>query len=132
MAKETVLLEDIKIEINGNIVGGAQSATVVMSQDNKVLHEGGNKKPREIADGQISYNGSVERLFLDVESIKDTIDMEDGNNPYFDLVAVTKNKNPERKVIVKDAKFKGFTLNLALATETKVTQEFDALDVDLQ
>jgi len=130
--QESITLNDVKIEINGNIVGGCQTVEVKLDQDNAPIHENGSKKPREIKRGQMTYSGSVERLFLDVAFIKDVIDLEDGNNPYFDLVGVTKNKTPERKIVVRDAVFKGFSLSLALNEEVKSTMDFDALDLDLQ
>lgn len=129
---QSVTLEDIQIEMNGNIVGGAQSAEVKMEQANKPIHEGGTKKPREILDGEMNYSGTLERLFLDKTTITELIDMETGNNPYFDIVGVTVDKNPERKIIVRNAKFKGFSISLALTDETKVSQEFDAMDMDIQ
>ena len=129
---ESFTLNDVKIEINGNIVGGCQSVEVNMDQDNSPIHENGSKKPREIRRGQLTYSGSIERLFLDVTLIKDLIDFEEGNNPYFDLVGVTKNKTPQRKVIVKDAVLKGFNLNMALNDEVKKSMPYDALDVILQ
>ena len=129
---ESFTLNDVKIEINGNIVGGCQSVDVKLEQDNAPIHENGSKKPREIKRGQMTYSGSVERLFLDVDFIKDIIDLEEGNNPYFDLVGVTKNKTPERKIVVRDAVFKGFDITMALNEEVKHPMEFDALDLDLQ
>lgn len=132
MANESFTLNDVKIEINGNIVGGCQTLEANWEQDNAPIHENGSKKPREIRDGQVTISGSVERLFLDVDLIKDLIDLEEGNNPYVDLVGVTKNKTPQRKVVVRSAKFKGFNLSMALNDEVKHTMEFDALDIDLQ
>ena len=127
--KQSYTLEDADIYFRGNLVGGVQSVTVVMEQDNQPVHEAGSKKPREIRDGQITYNGSVERLHLDTETIKELVDLEDGNNPYFDIVGKTKNKNPERTIVVRDAKFKGFNLTLGLTDNTVFSQDYDALDV---
>ena len=124
-------LEDVNIEMGGSIVGSAQSVSISMEQDNKPIHGNGSKKPLEILDGQITYTGSVERLFLDKETITDLVDLENGANPYFNLVGVTKNKNPERKITVVDAKFKGFSMDLGLTDETKVSQDFDALDINI-
>ena len=130
--KQSFTLEDVNIELGGNIVGSAQTVTVAMEQDNKPIHGNGSKKPREILNGQITYTGSIERLFLDKETITDLVDLNEGNNPYFNLVGVTKNKTPERKVTVVDAKFKGFSMDLGLTDETKVAQDFDALDLNVE
>ena len=132
MVNESFTLNDVKIEIGGNIVGGAQSVQVDVSQDNAPIHENGTKKPREIRRGQFTYSGSIERLFLDVSLIKSLVDLDEGNSPYVDIVGVTKNKDPERRVVVRDAVFKGFSLPFNLNEEVKYTQEFDALDVDIQ
>jgi hypothetical protein len=129
---ESFTLNDVQIEIAGNIVGGCQSVEVRMEQDNAPIHENGSKKPREIRRGQITYTGSVERLFLDVGFIKDLVDLKNGDNPYFDIVGVTKNKTPQRKVVVRDAVFKGFSLPMALNDSVKSSMEFDALDLDIQ
>ena len=129
--KQSFTLEDVEIFMNGNIVGSAQSLTVALEQDNKPIHANGSKKPREILDGQMTYSGSIERLFLDKETITDLVDLENGANPYFDLIGVTKNKNPERKVLVVDAKLKGFSIDFGLTDETKVSQDFDALDLKI-
>ena len=129
--KQSFTLEDVSVQMNGNIVGGIQSVSIKLDQENKPLHEGGSKFPREIMDGQVTVSGSVEKLFLDVETIKSLIDLEDGNNPYFNLVGVTKNKNPERKITVVDAKFKGLALDLALTDETKAAMDYDALRIKL-
>ena len=132
MVKESFTLQDVRIEMGGNIVGGAQSANFSYDQENKPIHEGGTKKPREILNGPITVTGTVERLFLDAATITDLVDLKTGNNPYFDIIGVTQNKDPQRKIIVIGAKFKGFKLDLALTDETKVSQDFDALDVDIK
>jgi len=131
-SKQAFTLQDVELSIGGNIVGGAQSVSVSWEQENKLLHEGGTKKPREILDGAISISGSAERLFLDAETITDLVDLKDGNNPYFKIVGVTKNKDPERTIMIIDCKFKGFTIDLALTDETKAAQDFDALDVNIE
>lgn len=129
--KESFMLEDVKISIDGNIVGGAQSLEVSWEQENKPLGEAGTKKKREIMNGAINISGSVERLFLDPEQIKSHVDIEGGNSPYFNLTGTTVNKEPQRSVSIIDAKFKGFSLSMALGEETTLPQEFDALDLKL-
>jgi len=127
--KQVFTLEDVNIEMNGSIVGSAQTVNVSMEQDNRPIHANGNKKPREIMDGQATYIGSVERLFLDKETITDLVDLDTCANPYFNFVGVTKNKTPERKITVIDCKFKGFNMDMALTDETKISQDFDACDL---
>lgn len=126
--KQSYTLEDVEIRLDGNIVGGAQSLTIALEQENAAQYEGGSKKPREIMPGQMAYSGTVERLHLDSETIGELIDLDEGNNPYFDIVGVTKNKNPERTFRVVDAMFNGFSLELSLTDATIMSQDFDALD----
>lgn len=128
---ESFTLNDVVIEIGGNIVGGCQSVEARFEQDNGPIHGNGTKKPLEIRRGQITVSGTVERLFLDSTLIKDLVDIKDGNSPYVDIVGVTKNKNPQRKVVIRDAVFKGFSLPMSLNDEVKHTMEFDALDISL-
>lgn len=130
-SKQSIGLEDVRISIDNNYVGGAQSAEISFNQENKVIMEGGTKKPREIKDGTITINGTLERLFLDIDTIKDLVDIQNGDNPYFNIVANTKNKDPERRIKIIDAKFKGFKLNFAMNEESKISQEFDALDINM-
>jgi len=127
---ESYTLNDVKLEIAGNMIGGAQSVEVKLEQDNGPLHGNGTKKPIEIKRGQMTYSGSIERLYLDVDYLKSTIDFKNGDNPYIDIVGVVKNKNSPQKVVVRDAVFKGVTLSMALNEATKHTQEFDALDME--
>ena len=80
MVKESFTLQDVTIEIDGNIVGGAQSVNFEYNQENKPLHEGGTHKPREILDGPITVSGTIERLFLDKETITTLVDIKGGKN----------------------------------------------------
>lgn len=130
--KQSFMLEDVDIEIGGVTVGSIQSLTVELAQENKPLGGNASKKPREIMRGPMRYTGTVEDLFLDVDTIKSLVDLENGDNPYFDLVGVTRNKNPERRVSIRDAVFRGLSLNFALGEETKTSQDFDALDLDVK
>jgi hypothetical protein len=129
--KQSYTLQDVDITLAGNIVGGAQSVSVSIEFDNKPIFEGGSKFAREILPGQGTVSGTVERLFLDSETIKELVDLKEGNHPYFNIVGVTKNKDPERRITVIDAMFKGFSIDLSLTDETKISQDFDALRVDL-
>lgn len=129
--KEVIGLEDVIISLNGNRVGGAKAAEVEFAQENRVITEGGSKKPREIKDGLITVKGRLDRLFLDVETIKELVDIRNGDNPYFTFTGVTKNKFPKRRVTVIDAKFKGFKLNFGMGEDSIISQEFDALDIDM-
>ena len=126
--RQTVALEDVIIYINGTAVGGCQSLEVSLKQDNKVIREGGNMKPREIKRGPMSYEGTMEMLYLDNVLLKSLIDFEAGNNPYFTCSGETKDGiNRKRKVKVIDAVCKGTTLsNLTYGSDgAKLSLSFD-------
>lgn len=129
MVKETFILEDVTVSLDGNRVGGCQSMTVVLNQNNEAKHEAGSKFPFYIRPGQATVTGSVGRLFLDSEQIKSTVDLEEGNNPSFTLTGVTKNKNPERILTVEGAVFSGFNINMNLNSDTEASQDYIALRV---
>ena len=134
MVKEGFILEDVKIFMAGNNIGGAQSLSFTRTQENKVVGGNGQLHAIEILDGAIRINGSIERLWIDDAIINATndngdklLDLKEGHNAYFKLVGTTVNKTPVKKVALIDCKIKGFSGALALGTETKNTFEFDAL-----
>jgi len=129
---QSYTLEDAYVVFNGTVVGGVQNLTVVWTQENEPKHEAGSKKPREIRPGQILINGNVGRLHLDSSQITDTIDLVEGNNPYFTIIGKTKNKTPARTIKVIDAMFKGFSWESALVDDTLLNQDFDACDLDVK
>lgn len=132
--KETdvITLQDVMIELNGNIVGGAQSLSFTWEQNNEPKHQGGSKKPFGIRDGEITINGSLEQFWLNTDDIKSLVDIENGKSPYFTLVGVTQNKSPERKVKIIDAKFKNIGGELGLTDDATISREFDACDFDMK
>ena len=132
MVKESFMLTDVTIELNGNVVGGCQSVSISYEQDNQVIEEGGNKFPREILDGNIKVSGTVEQLFLDRATIKDLVDLDDGRNPYFDIVGITKDKDPGMALTVVSAKFRGFSVDMGLSDPTTVSRDFDALRIKVK
>ncbi len=130
--KDSFTLTDVQITLAGNIVGGCQSVSVSYEQDNKPIHEAGSKYAREILDGIVTVSGTVEQLFLDKDTIKDLVDLDEGHNPSFDIIGTTINKDPGITISVIGAKFKGFTLDLGLSDETKVSRDFDAIRIKMQ
>ena len=132
MVKESFMLTDVIVELNGNVVGGCQSLSVSYEQENEAINEGGNKFPREILDGNISISGTVEQLFLDADTIRDLVDTETGRNPYFDLVGITKDKDPGVALTVVGAKFRGFSIDFGLTDATTVSRDFDAIRIKLK
>jgi hypothetical protein len=132
MVKESFMLTDVRVELNGNVVGGCQSVSVSYEQENTVVEEGGNKFPREILDGNVKISGTVEQLFLDADTIKELVDIENGRSPYFDLVGITKDKDPGVSLTVVGAKFRGFSVDMGLTDATTVSRDYDALRIRLK
>lgn len=129
---DVVTLQDIMIELNGNIVGGAQSLSFTWEQNNEAKHQGGSKKPFSIRDGEITISGTIEQFWLNTDDIKELVDIENGKSPYFTLIGTTTNKSPERKVKVIDAKFNNISGELGLTDDTTISRDFDALDFDMK
>lgn len=125
--KEGFTLADVRVELNGQVVGGIQSMSVTWTQDNKGYGEAGTNKKMYIQDGAIDIAGKVEKLVLDYDFIKKNFDLTAGYNPYFTLVGV--NKKTGATVTVVDAKFKGFDLPMTLTEATKHSLDYDALDL---
>lgn len=128
---DTITLQDVIIELEGNIVGGAQTVSFTWEQNNEPKHQGGSKKPFAIRRGEITVSGSIEQFWLNTDDIKELVDF-DGNSPYFTLIGKTTNKNPERKVKIIDAVFKNISGDIALTDDTTLSREFDALDFDMK
>ncbi len=127
--KQSYTLEDAYITLNGDIVGAVQNVTVTYEQDNKPTYEAGSKFAREIRPGQVGVTGTVGRLHIDGSQITGTIDLEEGNNPYFTIVGKSKNKTPGMTITIVDVMFKGFSLEMALTEDTLLNQDFDAIKV---
>lgn len=127
--KQSYTLEDADIYINGNIIGGVQNVTINRNQENEAKHEAGSHKPREIRDGSLTFDGSIERLDIDRELLNEVLDQENGLNPYFDLIERTKFKDPEKAIKVINGKFSNFSFESALDDDATFDLEFDAMDV---
>jgi len=65
MVKQRISIKDVDIAINGQIIGGAQEATVTVARDNEEAYEGGNYMPVEIVGGKFHITGSLTRAFID-------------------------------------------------------------------
>lgn len=128
VSQESINLTDCDIYFKGNLVGGMQSLSFAVEQENKAIGEGGSKLPREIRDGPMRFTGSAEQTWLNNSDINNFHNTEDGNNPYFDIVGISKDKTPARKILISNAKFKGFSIEMGIeADESNITREFDAL-----
>ena len=130
--KITIGLEDVKITLDGNLVGGAKSLEVTFKQENKTIYEGGSMMPREIKRSLASVTGTLEQLFLDVDIANTLFDFEDGYSPEFVLVGKTKRQvKPSRIVTINGAVFNSIALaNLINGSDGATTScPFDALSV---
>lgn len=129
---QTITLNDVIIELEGTIVGGAQSLSFTWEQDNEAQHQGGSKKPYGIKQGQITISGTLEQHWLNTDEIKELVDFENGNSPYFTLIGTTKDRTPERKVKIIDAMFNNVEGSVEMGDPSSITRNFDALDFDMK
>ena len=67
MVNQRISLKDVAIYINGQQIGGAESAECTVTRTQDVAYEGASYKPVEIVDGKIEIAGSLTRAFLDVD-----------------------------------------------------------------
>ena len=125
--KDIITLNDITIEMNGEIVGGAQSLSFTRSQENEAAYQAGSLHPFGIRRGQIEVSGSIEQLWLD-DSVFDGLD-EEGNTPYLNFIATTTNKSPTRKVKIIDAVIGELSVDMSLNDNITGSKDFIALRV---
>lgn len=129
MADQRISLKDVSIFINGNQIGGAESAEVTLTRDNEVAYEGGTYKPVEIVDGKISIEGSLTRAFLDVDLLNDLFPNQALAPSFTFLATVTSGKAPGRNIEIRGAKLDSINISdLSLDGYAKNTIPFKALD----
>jgi len=133
MSKKAYNLTDMTITFEtkdkGDIrVGGINSLSCEVAWDNKLIGEAGSKKNVAHNKGVMSVSGSCDISSLDLEPVKHLLDLDEGDNPEFNLMGVvSKNGRPVR-ISIKSAVFKNYTWSVGLADEAKSSMPFDALD----
>jgi len=130
MVNQRISLKDVAIYLNGNQVGGAESAEITLTRENEVAYESANYLPVEIVDGKITIEGSLTRAFLDVDLLNQLFPNQP-LAPYFTFMAtVVSGKGPQRKVEIMGAKLKSANISdLGLdAGWAKNTLPFSALN----
>lgn len=126
---EPITLNDVKVLIDGEIVGMVEKVSVNITRELEKLWEAGRKgKPVAIAQKKMDINGSFDRRFVDADLLKKLAPM-DGDYPSFDLVGQT-DVEPDRSFIVKGCVLKGFPIDMDLDSVSVQTLEFEALDFD--
>ena len=128
--KNAITLNDVKVLIDGNIVGYIQKVSVSVSVDIEKIWEAGRKgKPVDYVQKKIDINGSFDRTFVDTDLLKKLCPLDGRNLPRFDLVAQV-DRVPDRSFMVKDCIMKGFPIDMDLDSTAVQTLEFEALDFD--
>lgn len=123
-------LNDLIIEKDGEIVGGAQSLSFSFSRDDQALHQaGGGALPFAIRQGNATISGSIEQLWL-TQSVLSDVDLTTGKSPYLDIIGTSTNISPKKRVKIRDAVVNELSADLALNSETTVNKSFNALGID--
>lgn len=123
-------LNDLVIEKDGEIVGGAQSLSYSFSRDDAALHQGGGGAlPFAIRQGNATITGSIEQLWLTQDVLSD-VDFATGKSPYLDIIGTSANITPKKRVKLRDCVVNELSADVALNTETAVNKSFNALGID--
>ena len=122
-----VVLNNVIIELGGDIVGGANSLSFNFSRSDEALYQaGGGAYAYGIRQGSVSVSGSIDGLWLNNSSFNG-VDFETGYSPYVDIIGF--DSLTEQKVKIKDAIINDFSTSLSLGTEATVSRSFTALRI---
>jgi len=88
MATTPKTLFDIKIKIDGDVVGRAEGLTLTRNQTLQHKHEAANRNPYAIQRLAIEPQGTLIRAWGDNNLIQELVDYKTGNNPSFDLEGI--------------------------------------------
>lgn len=129
MVNQRISLKDVSIFINGQQVGGAESAECTLTRDTEEAYEGGNYKPVEIVDGKVHVAGSLSRAFIDM-TLLNTLFPNQPLAPSFTLSAqIITGKLPGRSIEIIGAKLDSVDItDLGLEGYAKNKLAFKALD----
>jgi len=131
-SKNAITLNDVKVLIDGDIVGYIQKVSVNVSVDIEKIWEAGRKGlPVDMVQKKMDVNGSFDRKFVDKELLQKLCPTDGRKLPRFDLVAQV-DSIPDRSFIVRQCMLKGFPIDLDLDSTATQTLEFEALGFEWQ
>lgn len=124
-SKDVFRLNDCIIEMDGKIVGAAQTLSVDFSRNDEGLYQaGGGRFPYGFDQGNVEISGSIEVQWLDDE-VFEGIDFETGKSPYLDIIGTSTNQTPKKKMKVVDAVINELSVSLEFSPST-VERSFNA------
>lgn len=118
----------IMMTINGKqyIVGGAESAKVIVNQATETAHEANSKTPAEIVDGKMTVKGTISRAQIDFMPHNVLLN-KTGDNPEFQITAIE--RISKKTINVYGCKITGdIGADIALDSYAKDEFSFEALD----
>lgn len=125
--KRPITLNDVKVLINGSIVGYIQKISVETSIEiDKIWEAGRNGLPIDMVQKKIDIKGSFDRTFVDADLLKSLAPMDGTKFPRFDLQAQIE-EVPERDFLVKSCMLKGFPIDIDLDSTSEQTLSYEAL-----
>lgn len=120
-------LNNIVIEVNGKIVGGAESLSYSFSRSDEFLRQaGGGSLPYAIDQGDAEVTGSIEQIWLNDDAFEG-IDYDTGQSPYLDFVGTATVDNSTFRI--KDAVIYELSKDMAIGSKTTISKSFNALKV---
>jgi len=127
VVKKPITLNDVRVLIDGEIVGYVQALTVTTTVDIEKVWEAGRKGlPIEMVQKKIDINGSFDRQFVDSDLLQQLSPLDGSELPRFDMQAQV-DQVPDRSFLVKDCSLKGFPIEMDLDAPSTQTLEFEAL-----
>ena len=127
IVKKPITLNDVKVLIDGEIVGYIQKLSVATTVEIDKVWEAGRKGiPIDMVQKKIDINGSFDRQFVDKELLIKLAPMDGSALPRFDLQAQV-DQVPARDFLVKDCMLKGFPIELDLDSPSMQSLEYEAL-----
>jgi len=134
MVNERISAKDLVFSVGGTILGGAEDLNFSVTADNEEAYEAGNYFPVDIVDGKKHIAGTINRAWIDNETLNSLFPPDTGLWPLFTITGtVTSGKSPGRNFSINDAKFDSFDVNsLALEGHAKNAMPFKALNWKLE
>ncbi len=130
--KRPITLNDVKVIIDGDIIGYIQKVSVSVNIDIEKIWEAGRKGlPIDMVQKKIDINGSFDRTFVDSDLLKKLVPLDGSELPRFDIMAQV-DSVPDRSFIIRNCMLKGFPIDMDLDSPSTQTLEFEALGFEWQ
>ena len=127
MVNQRISIKDVQISLNGNTLGGSESATITIARDNEEAYEGGSYTPVEIVGGKFHITGSLTRAFIDTDTLNEIMPNLAIPSNFTIHGEITSGKTPQRSITIFGAVFDSIEISdLGLDGYAKNTLPFKA------